>query len=216
MNAPIQHKALGQTFWLHPHRALFWEEQRALVLSDLHFGKTGHFRKAGIAVPQGVYREDLQRFVGLIQFFKPSQVIAVGDLFHSHANLEMDLFKRWRHDFPDLAVHLVKGNHDILRDQLYLDMGLTLWQERMQVGDICFTHEEQATTAAPFTFSGHLHPGVLLNGLGRQSLRLPCFYFTPTGCILPAFSKFTGLAILQPEPRSKVFAIAENSVVPVQ
>ena len=30
---------------------MFWEEEKALIVSDLHFGKTGHFRKSGIAVP---------------------------------------------------------------------------------------------------------------------------------------------------------------------
>ena len=92
MKPPIAHKISGQTFWLHAQRAIFWEEQKALILSDLHFGKTGHFRKAGIPVPQQVYKEDLQRLVELIQYFNPTQIIAVGDLFHSHANLELELF----------------------------------------------------------------------------------------------------------------------------
>ncbi len=66
-----------------PHRCLYWEEERSLILSDLHFGKTGHFRKAGIAVPQSVYREDLLRLLSLIQYFQPRQLLVVGDLFHS-------------------------------------------------------------------------------------------------------------------------------------
>ncbi len=70
-----------------------------LLLSDLHFGKTGHFRKEGIAVPQAIYKEDLQRLVTQIQFFKPQQVVVIGDMFHSHANKELDLFKKWRNDF---------------------------------------------------------------------------------------------------------------------
>ncbi|WP_245798402.1 ligase-associated DNA damage response endonuclease PdeM [Cnuella takakiae] len=207
---------MNQHFWLHPHRALYWEEQKSLVLSDLHFGKTGHFRKAGIAVPQSVYKEDLQRLVGLIQHFKPMQVIAVGDLFHSHANLELELFKRWRLDFEHLPFHLVLGNHDILHEKIYHDMQLTLWQDQLHIGPFSFVHEEPATHPGGFTFSGHLHPGIRLQGLGKQSLRLPCFYFTQTTCILPAFSKFTGLAIVQPDACDKVFAIAENSVLPIQ
>ena len=216
MNAPILHKILGQSFWLHAHRAVFWEEQKALILSDLHFGKTGHFRKAGIAVPQSVYKEDLQRLFALIQHFSPRQVIAVGDLFHSHANLELELFKRWRLDFPDLQFHLVKGNHDILHKQWYAEAAITLWPENMQVGNIGFSHEQCPQSVAPYTFCGHLHPGITINGMGRQTLRLPCFYFTPTYCVLPAFSKFTGLATVRPQQADRVFAIAENSVLPIQ
>ena len=68
MQAPVSHKLSGQTFWLSAQRIIFWEEQKVLILSDLHLGKTGHFRKAGIAVPQAVYKEDLAtafKFVAL-------------------------------------------------------------------------------------------------------------------------------------------------------
>ncbi len=119
MEASIKHKINNQTFWLSATRTIFWEQQKALILSDLHFGKTGHFRKAGIAVPQSIYKEDLQRFINLIQYFKPQQIIAVGDLFHSKINLELDLFKRWRKDFEELNFLLVKGNHDILKAGWY-------------------------------------------------------------------------------------------------
>ena len=94
MQAPILHKIQDQNFWLSASRTIFWEEQKALILSDLHFGKTGHFRKAGIAIPQSVYKEDLQRLFNLLQYFKPQEIIAVGDLFHRHAKQELELFKR--------------------------------------------------------------------------------------------------------------------------
>ena len=67
MQAPVSYKLLTQQLWLSAHRCIFWEEKKALLVSDLHFGKTGHFRKSGIAVPQAVYKEDLQRLVHLIQ-----------------------------------------------------------------------------------------------------------------------------------------------------
>lgn len=216
MNAPVAHRILHQTFWLHAHRALFWEEQRALILSDLHFGKTGHFRKAGIAVPQSVYKEDLQRLVSLVQFFAPKQIIAVGDLFHSHANREGELFTRWRKDFEPLSFHLVRGNHDILSPEWYAAAGITLWPQQYQIGDIAFSHDPCVERGAPFTFCGHLHPGITIQGPGRQSLRFPCFYFTPSQCILPAFSKFTGLAPVQPQKQDRIFAIVENSVLPIR
>ena len=123
MEAPIQHKIHKQNFWLSATRTIYWEEQKALILSDLHFGKTGHFRKAGIAIPQSVYKEDLQRLIDLLQYFKPKQIIAVGDLFHSKVNLELDLFKRWRNDFEAIDFHLVKGNHDILKEDWYGEAG---------------------------------------------------------------------------------------------
>src|SRR5215213_4953452 len=114
MQAPILHKLYGQNLWLTAQRAIFWEEEKALIVSDLHFGKTGHFRKSGIAVPQNVYKEDLQRLVSLLSYFTPQKFIVVGDFFHSTANAELDWFKKWRADFTGLHFMLVKGNHDIL------------------------------------------------------------------------------------------------------
>lgn len=213
MQAPVPHKIGQQTFWLSPHRAAFWEEQKALILSDLHFGKTGHFRKAGIAVPQQVYKEDLQRLVSLLQYFNPRQIIAVGDLFHSLANLELDWFKRWRNDFSSLEFNLVKGNHDILKEQWYKEINISFWEKELIVDGIRFTHDYCKDDPVDYTFCGHLHPGVILNGLGKQSLRFPCFYFSEGHCILPAFSKFTGMATLEPSPSDVVYAIVEKSLI---
>src|SRR3954468_23206485 len=107
MEAPVLYKLHQQHLWLTAQRSIFWEEQKALIVSDLHFGKTGHFRKSGIPVPQSVYVEDLQRLVSQLQYFQPCQLIVVGDMFHSHANKELELFKKWRQDFPDLVIRLV-------------------------------------------------------------------------------------------------------------
>ena len=75
-------------------RTLFWENESALIVADLHVGKTGHFRKAGIGVPQQVYKDDLHRLLSQILFFKAQRLIIVGDLTHSVANKEMDLFQK--------------------------------------------------------------------------------------------------------------------------
>src|SRR5262245_7708646 len=141
MQAPVSYKLMGQQLWLSAHRSVFWEEEKALLVSDLHFGKTGHFRKSGIAVPQAVYKEDLQRLVHLIQYFQPQQLIVVGDLFHSHQNKELELFQRWRHDFPDLPVHLVKGNHDILHKNWYEQCHIHVTDEELDLGCFRFRHD---------------------------------------------------------------------------
>ena len=214
MEAPIKHKIYNQTFWLSATRTVFWEEQKALILSDLHFGKTGHFRKAGIAVPQSIYKEDLQRLINLIQYFKPQQIIAVGDLFHSKVNLELDLFKRWRKDFDALNFLLVKGNHDILKAGWYDDADIKVTDELL-IDNILFIHQHREAREDVFSFCGHIHPGVIINGLGKQSLRFPCFYFSKDQCILPAYSKFTGMATINPSSSDAVYAIVDDSVIRV-
>ena len=212
MQAPIRHQINNQNFWLSATRTIFWEEQKALILSDLHFGKTGHFRKAGIAVPQSVYKEDLQRLLNVLHLFKPHQIIAVGDLFHSKANRELDLFKRWRNDFGNIIFYLVKGNHDILQEDWYQDAEIRVTNDLM-LDDIRFMHEHCETKGNVFTFCGHIHPAVEINGIGKQSLRFPCFYFTNNHCILPAYGKFTGMYTIQPSAGDDVFAIVDDSII---
>lgn len=217
MRAPYLYQLQQQRFWLSPERMVFWEEEKALIVSDLHFGKTGHFRKSGIPVPQTVYREDLQRLVSQLQYFQPRQLIVVGDMFHSHANKELELFKKWRHDFPDLSIHLVKGNHDILQDKWYEELHITT-TERLHVNGVAFTHDiaelDENNAGTHYFFSGHIHPGINIRGNGRQSLSFPCFYFSPSYCVLPAFSRFTGLAMVRPAGGDEVFAIVNHSIIP--
>jgi len=211
MQQIVQHPIAGNTFSLSKDRCVFWEEEKILLLSDLHFGKTGHFRKEGIAVPQGVYKDDLQRLVTQIQFFKPQQLVIIGDMFHSHANKELDLFKKWRNDFKSLPIQLIKGNHDILKNDWYKDATITVVENCLQMGSFSFVHDiaaiQNELCAARYFFSGHIHPGISIRGIGRQSIQLPCFYFSQQFAVLPAFSKFTGNHPIKPKPGESVFAI---------
>ena len=59
----LSHIVSGEHFILSNERTLFWESERTLIIADLHVGKTGHFRKAGIGVPAGVYKDDLHRLL---------------------------------------------------------------------------------------------------------------------------------------------------------
>jgi uncharacterized protein len=216
LQPPLLHIINKQQFWLSAEKALYWQEQQALILSDLHLGKAGHFRKAGIPVPQQVMKENMQRLMNLIQYFKPKKIIAVGDLFHSTENKELDLFKKWRKDFEHVDFFLVKGNHDILKRKWYEEAEINLIDEKLILENFSFTHDQCDASEDYYSFCGHLHPGIVVNGMGKQSLRFPCFYFTPTYCILPAFGKFTGLANIQPQVKDSVYAVVDKAIIPIK
>ena len=216
MQAPVLHTLRGQNLWLSGQRALFWEEEKTLVVSDLHFGKTGHFRKSGIPVPQSVYKEDLQRLVSLLHHFSPSRLLVVGDFFHSHANTELDWFKRWRSDFDSLRITLVRGNHDILKDAWYREAAIDVVEPDLTLPPFLFSHDRCVDHPQHYTFCGHIHPGIAVHGLGRQSLRFPCFYFGERHCVLPAFSRFTGVALIDPARHESVFAVVEGQLIKMQ
>ncbi|MEO6254661.1 MAG: ligase-associated DNA damage response endonuclease PdeM [Ferruginibacter sp.] len=211
----IKHTILNNSFLLSAGRCIFWEEKKALILSDLHFGKTGHFRKHGIAVPQTVFKEDMQRLIAEVQYFKAEQLIIVGDLFHSHANKEMEWFLKWRNDFAQLNIKLIIGNHDILGEDWYEKAKITCIKHQWQSGPFIFTHDKAEFKSGDdcYTFSGHIHPAVTIHGNARQSLKFPCFYFTKTYGVLPAFGRFTGVHTIKPRKGDTVFVLVENKIL---
>jgi len=212
------YELLGQRLLMSAGRCLFWEKEQTVVLSDLHLGKSGHFRKAGIAVPQEVFREDLHRLFSLLQQFHPSRMLVIGDMFHSRSNLEHDWFLKWRKDFSQLQIELVMGNHDILEDDWYRSAGIAPAGNRVTYGPFAFVHDlndpapEESTTA--YLFSGHIHPAVRIPGGSRQTVHLPCFYFGKKHAVLPAFGRFTGTHTIQPKRGEAVFALVPGQHQP--
>lgn len=219
MQNPIPHIVHDNTFWVSPERVLFWEEENTLIIADLHLGKSGHFRKEGIAIPQSIYKADLQRLVAQLYLFKVDRLIIAGDFTHSTANKELDLFLKWRKDFSLLEIELVKGNHDILSDSWYAEAGIRVNKEKLLASPFNFIHDLKTVATlsdeekAMYAFTGHMHPGISLRGQGKQSLRFPCFYFAKEYCVLPAFSRFTGTFRVKPLKGETVFAVVENSVM---
>ena len=57
--------------------------------------------------------------------------------------------------------------------------------------------------------------GVRLGGPGRQHERLPCFWFSRSVGVLPAFGDFTGLSDVEPLTGDRVFVIARDEVLEV-
>jgi len=140
-------------------------------------------------------------------------------MFHSSANKELDLFVKWRNDFREIQFNLVLGNHDILPAKFYKHSAIDVFKEAVSIKNFCFKHDINSSCGQgknEYTFSGHIHPGVKLNGAGNQSLMLPCFYFGKKYAVLPAFSAFTGLAKIKPNKTDSVFALVEGKVLKIQ
>lgn len=199
-----------QTFMMHPSGALFWEEEKLLVISDVHLGKVSHFRKYGSAVPQQAVMGNFQRMNAVISFFDPNKVVFLGDLFHSALNKEWLLFEAWLENIS-AEVILVEGNHDIISPLKYEALGVQLFPE-LVIGDFLLTHHPEERPGF-FNFSGHIHPGVKIKGLGRQQLRLPCFFRSKDQLILPAFGEFTGKHILIPQGDDEVYVVTKEEVI---
>ena len=205
-----------QRFWLLPQKAIYWQKQKALLVADLHIGKSTHFRKHGIAVPDQVAQSNLDKLDVILEKTTPEHLIILGDLFHSDINKEWQQFVEWRKSYPQMEVSLVIGNHDILDQQNY-DAGRISIFKRMSISSFQFVHDIEELERQPsndkYLLSGHIHPAVQLNGKGRQRMKLPCFYFGNQYGILPAFGEFTGTHVIEPKQDDQVFMVADSQIM---
>ncbi|CAN5145668.1 ligase-associated DNA damage response endonuclease PdeM [soil metagenome] len=195
MSAAIPFELLNQNLLLLPQKAIYWEQEKALIAADVHLGKVGHFRKAGIAVPRDMEQNDLAVLSDLVHEHQPEKLIFLGDFFHSDMNADWDWFILWRSQFPKLEIILIRGNHDIILDSYYHNLNISL-HHKLLIGPFLMLHHPlegvQLERAEGYSFCGHIHPGVNLVGRGRQSLTLPCFAFGSKQVVLPSFGNFTG------------------------
>jgi len=205
----------GQKMELLPQKAIYWKERNSLLIADLHLGKSTHFRKHGIAVPNASKNQNWLLLHQLFRLDGLKEVIFLGDLFHSSYNRDWDVFGELIDLYPTLDFHLVRGNHDILEDKHYQKMGLILHDESWKLGPFMLSHEPIEERSKGYNLAGHIHPGVRLRGKGRQSHRSACFYFGKSGGILPAFGSFTGLHTLELKEGDRVYVIVEDKVIPI-
>ncbi|WP_285008470.1 ligase-associated DNA damage response endonuclease PdeM [Pedobacter faecalis] len=205
----------GEQLILSKERAIFWPRERMLIISDLHVGKSAHFRKSGVPVPDLVGTSDLKRLASLIREFEPATLLVTGDMFHNHLNSDVEVFREWRSKYPELKVVLIKGNHDRLSDSEYEGLDIEIYHKELLLAPFRFIHDKPTVSDAYFNISGHIHPGVVLHGRARQRLRFPCFYFSSHCAVLPAFSVFTGLFLIKPETGDRFYAITAKDVVAV-
>lgn len=206
----------SQRFLLLPEKAIYWQKRKTLLVADLHIGKSGHFRKNGIAVPDKVNQSNIDKLDEILEETSPDHLIILGDLSHSVINSEWQQFIEWRKSYRQLEVSLVIGNHDILDKRNYHDGIINLFK-KMRLDPFLLVHDinevSEANTTDQYILSGHVHPAVKLNGRGRQVLKLPCFIFGTTYGILPAFGKFTGTHVIEPRKDDRIFIVAESQII---
>jgi DNA ligase-associated metallophosphoesterase len=180
--------------------ALFWQEQRLLVVSDLHLEKGSSFAARGVLLPPYDTVATLSRLAAAIAQHDPRMVIALGDSFH-----DRDAHRRL--SAPDreaLAAMQVRrdwiwisGNHD---PHLPSDLGGVVASE-VAIGPIMFRHEP---TGASGEIAGHLHPKARVPTRGR-SIERRCFACDGERAVMPAFGAYTGGLSIRDAAFSKIF-----------
>ena len=179
----------GAAVTLRASGALWLEEQRTLVVADLHLEKGSAYAMRGQMLPPYDTRETLRRLQAEVMATLPDAVVLLGDTFHdrkSEDRLARDDAQTLRSLAGATRLIWVIGNHDAdgpralpgdVADELSV-AGLTLRHEPVdgpQVGEV----------------AGHLHPCARVVA-SRGSVRRRCFVTDGSRMVVPAFGAYAG------------------------
>jgi hypothetical protein len=179
----------GVTLRADTSGALFWPEEGALVVADLHLEKGSSFARNGAFLPPYDTAATLAVLADAVARFRPRAVIALGDSFHD-GDGPARLAERDRATLRTLQRGRdwiwIAGNHDPEpAPALGGEFAATL-----AVGPFVFRHQpSEASEAAEV--AGHLHPFARITRRGRAVSRR-CFAGDGRRLVLPAFGAFAG------------------------
>lgn len=218
MPTDLEIEARGEKLVLLPERAMFWPKRHALLIADAHFGKPGTVRASGVPITRGSTTETLNRLDAALSRHPVKQVIFLGDFLHAKKSREKTTFEKleaWRARHPDLQLMLVRGSHDTHTGDPPPSLHCEVVDECFPLDPFALCHEP-AEAVRRFAIAGQLHPVYALRGRANERLRLPCFWFSESFAVLPAFGSFTGGYLIQRRPGDRVFLIADDEILAVQ
>jgi uncharacterized protein len=172
-----------------PAGALYWPDEKLLVVADLHLEKGSAFAARGVLLPPYDTTTTLARLARLIEHYAPRIVIALGDSFHdgggparlpdtSRAALSaMQCGRDWL---------WIAGNHD--PDPADNIGGR--FADTLACGALTFRHEPMTKPSAG-EIAGHLHPQARIARRGRAVSRR-CFAGDGNRLVMPAFGAYAG------------------------
>lgn len=177
--------------------ALYWPDQRMLVVADLHLEKGSSFARRGQFLPPYDTRATLERLARVLQRYRPQRVVCLGDSFHDGeagdrmAGGDRDQLRRMvaAHDWIWIA-----GNHDPAPPA---ELGGRVVPE-LAAGRLILRHQPVNGALLPGEMCGHFHPKAAVSTrAGRISA--PCFVTDGRRMVMPAFGAFAGgLDVLDP------------------
>lgn len=179
----------GHELLLDANGALYWPQERLLLVSDLHLEKASFLAQFGSMIPRYDTRDTLSRLERLILHYQPQQLVCLGDSFHDAKACSRLAESDHRH-LSRLAEsvtswHWVLGNHD---------PALPSWLPgqcvpKMDMQGISLVHEPEAHRG--FQIIGHFHPKLSLVLQGHK-ITGKVFAQDDKLLLMPAFGAYTG------------------------
>ncbi len=179
----------GTTLLADPAGALYWPDEKLLVVADLHLEKGSAYAARGVLLPPFDTATTLARLSPLIERYAPALVIALGDSFHDGgAPARMDATDRIALNSLQRGRDWVwiAGNHD--PDPADGIGGR--FADALALGPLTFRHEP-SPRLCDGEVAGHLHPVARIARRGRAVSRR-CFAGDGRRLVMPAFGAYTG------------------------
>ena len=179
----------GTTLLADAAGAIYWPDEKLLIVADLHLEKGSAFAARGVLLPPYDTAATLARVAGLIERYAPRLLIALGDSFHDGGG-------PLRMSAPDRAALTalqrgrdwiwITGNHDPHpTDGVGGEFAAAL-----SLGPLTFRHEP-SPDAGDGEIAGHLHPVARVAQRGRAISRR-CFAGDSRRIVMPAFGAYAG------------------------
>jgi DNA ligase-associated metallophosphoesterase len=173
--------------------ALYWPEERLLVVSDLHLEKGSSFAARGVLLPPYDTAATLESLAGALARHDVRIVVSLGDNFHDQGGparlagvdrARLSALQRGR-DWIWIA-----GNHDPNIDPGQASRVGGAFAKALALGPLVFRHEP-THDASPGEIAGHLHPVARITRRGHTLTRR-CFASDGARLVMPAFGAYTG------------------------
>lgn len=176
--------------------ALWWPQEEALIVADLHLEKGSWFAERGQMLPPYDSAATIKRLAQLAELWNARALYCLGDNFHDDAGVARlsDAAAMALHDLASrLQIHWIVGNHD---------SGMSgptggLVHKEIKVRGLHMRHIAHAIPSEP-ELSGHYHPKMRTR-LHDRVVSRPCFVMNDQKLILPAFGAYTGGLDIQDE-----------------
>jgi DNA ligase-associated metallophosphoesterase len=161
-----------------------------LVVSDLHLEKGSNAAARGRLIPAFDSHDTLIRLRCVIEAYRPTRVICLGDSFHDGRAGER-MAEADRQELASLCAAVeewvwISGNHDPEAPEFCRGER----RRYLPINGVTLRHEPSADREAP-EIAGHFHPKASVPAVGhRFSGR--CFCISDDLLIMPAFGAYTG------------------------
>jgi DNA ligase-associated metallophosphoesterase len=169
--------------------AIYWSDERLLVVADLHLEKGSAFAARGVLLPPYDTATTLARLARLIERYAPAVVIALGDSFHDGggpsrmADISRTALKALQRGRDWIWI---AGNHDPDPAE---NIGGS-FTDLLALGPLTFRHEP-SPKPSDGEIAGHLHPLARVAQRGRAVSRR-CFASDGQRLVMPALGAYAG------------------------